>query len=35
MAGLGRPLEELEVPEPSQVPNHVPAPERAPADARR
>lgn len=35
MAGLGRPLEELEVPEPSQVPNHVPASEPSPAEPRR
>lgn len=27
MAGLGRPLEEVEVPEPEHVPSHVPAAE--------
>lgn len=35
MAGLGQPLEEIDVPEPQHVPDHVPAPEPQPAQQRR
>lgn len=35
MAGLGKPLEEVEIPDPAEVPDRAPAREPEPATPRR
>jgi hypothetical protein len=35
MAGIGRPLEEIDVPEPAHVPDYVPAEDPKPSTPRR